>query len=211
MKSIIFILLLVCAGCSNSDLAVEMYSRGQKEFLNKNLAAAEKTFSEVIKSDDDFLNAYLMLAKIYYHTKEYDKALTNVNTVLKKNVNHTGALYWKGRILVISGRDDEEESVRILQSVLDLDSHHIPARLLLALVYEKNGKYKEALHEYITALNEEESLVSARGNLAVLYRRLGLKERALQEIERAVKISGIIGKDIKTLNLIKSEFDKWEE
>lgn len=211
MKLNILILLLVCAGCSNSDPAIEIYSRGQKEFLNKNLTAAEKTFSDVIKLDDDFLNAYLMLAKIHYHNKDYDKTLSNLKSILDKDPDHAGALYWKGRTLVISGRDDKSESINILQSVLDIDSHHIPARLLLALVYEKNGKYREALHEYITAMNEEESLINARGNLAVLYRRLGLNERASREIDKASKIAEITGRDLKSLNLIKSEFDKWEE
>ena len=71
--------------------------------------------------------------------------------------------------------------------------------------------YKEALHEYITAISEEESLIIARGNLAVLYRRLGLADRAAREIDQAVKISEITGRDIKSLKLIKSEFEKWEE
>ncbi|HNX24525.1 MAG TPA: tetratricopeptide repeat protein [Spirochaetota bacterium] len=211
MRYLIYSLFIFCAGCGNSISVMDLYTRGQQEFANKNLTAAEKTFSEVIRLDDDFLNAYLMLAKINYHNKDYDKTLGNLESILNKDPDHAGALYWKGRTLVISGKDEKDESVKILQSVLDIDSHHIPARLLLALVFEKNGNYKEALHEYITAMNEEETLISARGNLAVLYRRLGLKERASQEIDRAVKISEITGREMKSLNLIKSEFDKWEE
>jgi len=207
----IFILLVFSAGCGDSILPIDLYFRGQQEFADKNLIAAEKTFSEVIKLDDDFLNAYLMLAKIHYHNKEYDKTLDDLENILDKDQDHAGALYWKGRTLVISGKDDKSGSLKILQKVLEIDSHHIPARLLLALVYEKNEKYKEALHEYITAMSDEETLISARGNLAVLYRRLGLKERALSEIDRAVKMAEITGRDVKSLSLIKSEFEKWEE
>jgi len=206
-----YILLILSVGCGDSISAIDLYAKGQQEYMNKNLTAAENIFSQVIKHDSNFLNAYLMLAKICYYNKDYDKALSELESVLKRDPDHAGALYWKGRTLIISGKDEKDESEKILRSVLDIDSHHIPARLLLALVYEKNNKYKEALHEYITAMDEEDSLVSARGNLALLYRRLGLKERASTEIDRAVKIAEITGKDMKSLKLIKGEFEKWEE
>ncbi len=210
MKYLIFIPLLVFVSCGDSRSALDTYARAQQEYSNKNLSGAAKLFDEVVKLDADFLNAYLMLAKIHYYNKEYDKTFTRIDEILERDPDHCGGLYWKGRTLLISGKDDKNESESILRSVLEIDSHHIPARLLLALVYEKNGKYKEALREYITAMNEEESLISARGNMAVLYRRLGLKERASAEITRAVKIAEITGRDMKSLNLIKSEFEKWE-
>jgi tetratricopeptide (TPR) repeat protein len=211
LKYYLFILLLLCGGCGNSDSAMDIYARGQQEYLNKNLKEAARLFSEVISQDDDFLNAYLMLAKIHYYNKEYDNAFVQIDALLDRDPDHCGGLYWKGRTLLISGRDEKNESENILRSVLEIDSHHIPARLLLALVYEKNGKFKEALHEYIIAMSEEESLISARGNMAVLYRRLGLKERASAEITKAVKIAEITGRDMKSLNLIKSEIEKWEQ
>ena len=95
--------------------------------------------------------------------------------------------------------------------MLESDSSHIPARLLLAILYEKKGNHREAIHEYITILGEEDNLLSARGNLAILYMRLGLKERGKSEIEKAARIAEITGSGIKNINYIKSEFDKWEE
>jgi hypothetical protein len=38
-----------------------------------------------------------------------------------------------------------------------------------------------------------------------------LKDRASAEITRAVKIAEITGRDMTSLKLIKSEFEKWEE
>lgn len=203
--------MVLCVSCRNQEYARELYIKGEIQYANKNLAEAENIFNGVLKLDDGFLNAYLMLAKIYYYNKDYDKALKNLDTVLDKDPDHTGALYWKGRVLVISGKDDKDEPVKILTKVLENDSRHVPARLMLALVYEKNRKFKEALHEYITVMEMEDDLIMARGNLAVLYRRLGLKERAAQEINRAVKVAEVTGRNIKSLNLIKSELEKWEE
>jgi tetratricopeptide (TPR) repeat protein len=211
LKYHICFFILLFAGCGSSEKASVVYQAGMKEYQDKKLELAEKSFSEVIKLDKNFLNAYLMLAKIHYYNKDYERSLNDVSSILDRNPDHTGGLYWKGRVLIISGKDDSNEPVNCLKKVLENDSHHTPARMLLALVYEKNGKYKEALHEYLTALEDEENLISARGNLAVLYRRLGLKDRAVQEINRAVRIAEVTGRDSRTLNLIKSEFEKWEE
>ncbi len=211
MKKYIFLFVILCAGCADPKLAAELYSKGESQYLNKNLSEAEKLFTGVLKNDDDFLNAYLMLAKIRYYNKDYDGAVRHADSILERDSNHSGGLYWKARILVMSGKDSMEEPVKLLRILLENNSHHIPARMLLALIYEKNGKFKEALHEYITVLEEEESLINVRGNLAVLYRRMGLKERAIDEIGRAVKISAVTGREVKTLNLIKGELERWEE
>jgi len=211
LKHYIFLIVLLYTGCGNPEYAAELYNKGQIQYMDKNLAEAGRLFTETLKFDDEFLNAYLMLAKIHYYNRDYNSAVKYIDSILERDRDHAGGLYWKARILVISGKDDPDEPVRILRSVLEKDSHHIPARMLLALVYEKNRKYKEALHEYITVLEEEQDLINARGNLAVLYRRMGLKERALNEIDRAVKVATAAGREVKTLNFIKGEFEKWEE
>jgi len=198
-------------GCSAGDNIPELYTRGIKEYQEKQFEQAESTFKSVIEADDDFLNAYLMLAKIYYYKKDYNNSILVLEELIKRDRDHAGALYWKARALVMSNQEKTDESIGLLKRVLESDSSHIPARLLLAILYEKKGNHREAIHEYITILGEEDNLLSARGNLAILYMRLGLKERGKSEIEKAVRIAEITGSGIKNINYIKSEFEKWEE
>ena len=211
MRAIFLIPAILLLGCGQSVNVSDLYIRGVKEYQEKRFEDAEKSFRGVIDADDDFLNAYLMLAKIYYYNRDYSRALESVDEILERDGDHAGALYWKARCIVMSNREKTDEPVELLKRVLETDSGHIPARLLLSLLYEKQGSYKEALHEYITVLGEEENLISARGNLAILYMRLGLKERAKSEIDKALKISEITGSGVKNIKMIKSEFDKWEE
>jgi tetratricopeptide (TPR) repeat protein len=93
----------------------------------------------------------------------------------------------------------------LLAHVLELDAHHLPARSLLALLYEKNEKYREALHEYLVILAEEESIIDARANLGVLYCRLGLRDKALAEIDRAISITRARGHSDARFTLLKKE------
>lgn len=211
MKRYSFILLIGLISCSTKDNAAELYSKGVGEYQEKKFEPAEKTFLSVIEADDDFLNAYLMLSKIYYFNRNYQKSIDLLDEIIKRNPDHTGALYWKARTLIIGINDKSDEPAALLKRILETDSSHISARLLLSLVHEQKGNHREAIHEYIIVLEEENNLINARGNLAVLYMRLGLKERAKSEIEKAVKIAEITGSELKNLNYIKSGFDKWEE
>lgn len=211
MKRFYLILLLLITCCSRGEDISGLYSKGIKEYNEKQFEEAEKTFLSVIEADDDFLNAYLMLAKIHYYNREYQKSIDALDEIVERDPDHAGALYWKARTLVMADDKDVDAPVKLLKRVVETDSSHIPARLLLSLLYEKRGEYREAIHEYITILGEEENLVSARGNLAILYMRLGLTGRAKDEVAKAQKIAEVSGCGVKNINLIKSEFDKWEE
>ncbi len=199
------LLVLSCAG--DSDRALQSYMKAKELFTKKELPQAKDHFLQAIEHDDSLHNARLMLAKVHYYEKNFDAALKEVERILKKDDDHVGALYWKARIWVVrpSEKSSDTEAMTLLTRVLELDAHHLPARSLLALLYEKNGKYREALHEYLVILSEEESLIDARANLGVLYSRLGLREKALAEIDRAISISRAGGHSDARLRALKKE------
>jgi len=198
-------LALSCGG--NGDRALRSYIAGKEAFARKEFKSARERFAEAVKADASLLNARLMLAKVHYYEKNFDAALKEVEHMLKKDDDHVGALYWKARILVVrpSEKSADTEAMTLLTRVLELDGHHLPARSLLALLYEKNEKYREALHEYLVILSEEESLIDARANLGGLYSRLGLREKALAEIDRAISISRAGGHGDARLRTLKKE------
>ncbi len=211
VKVLSAVMLSIVIGCVKSNDAAGLYAEGVKAFNGKNMDKAEELFSSAISRDKKLLNAYLMIGKIRYYRNDYAGALQMINKILNNDYGHVGALYWKARILVMSDNQDIDEQIELLKKVLEYDNSHIHARLLLSLLYEKKGETGEAMHEYNTILSEEENIVIARGNLAILYMRLGMAEKAKSEIDKAVKISELTGYGIKNIKIIKSEFDKWEK
>ncbi len=209
MFLLIIAMLFSCS--SNSEKALELYIKGKKAYNKKDLNNAEKLFYESIKNDSSLHNAKLMLSKIYYYHKKYSEALHFLNSILKDNDNHIGALYWKARILLIDKKkniNNEKIAVECLQKVLEHDIHHIRARTLLALLYEKMKMYKEAIYEYRMLLNEEEALINGRANLAILYKRMGLGDKSLNEMNKAIKIADISGVRSSNLKFLKKEVGK---
>lgn len=205
----LLILLAMLTGCNSGEEALTLYQSGMKEFNSRKLAEAEKFFISALEKDSDLLNAHLMLCKIYYYNGNYKSAIGSADTILESDPDHANALYWKARSLVISG-GDTAAPVDLLVRSLEIDGHNIQARLLLGMIYEKNAKYKEALHQYLSIIEEEEGIISARGSLAMLYLRMGLKDRCARELEVAEKIAESSGKGLKRIKFIKDEAGKMQ-
>jgi tetratricopeptide (TPR) repeat protein len=95
-------------GCNKGGDVSGLYSEGSRAFQEKHFEQAEITFKSVIEADDDFLNAYLMLAKIYYYKKDYNNSILVLEELIKRDRDHAGALYWKpGSCYVRSGEKVE--------------------------------------------------------------------------------------------------------
>lgn len=215
MRNIFLIILIAlfslsCSG--NAERAFKLFLKGKEAYSKKELDKAKRYFEEASELDENLLNARLMLSKIFYFRRNFNDALKEINSIIEVEKNHVSSLFWKARVLAVMVKKTESdikksdsEAMRCLQRVLELDSHHISARNLLALFYEKNKMYKEALNEYSRALEEEESLINTRANLSILYYRMGLKDKSIQQIEMAIGIADIIQLDKKNLLLIREE------
>jgi|GEM_PF-512817 len=187
----------------------KLYLEGMKHYYSYKLDKAEASFKKSIESDSSNLNTYLMLSKIMYFRKKYDQAAAYVDEILSRDVDNINGLYWKARIYLMKDSSKNVTVEKSLNRVLEINSHHLPARLLLALIYEQNGQNRKALNHYIAALANEEYIINAHLNLATLYRRMGFKNKAMVEIEKSEKISNAIGKAKGNVKLIKREIEKW--
>ena len=197
-------LLLLCAaaltaslqcGGTGDNASLSFFNEGKKHYARKNLEKADELFRKAAAEDPGLLNAVLMRAKIRYYRKDFPGALSFLDDIISENSNHLDALFWKARVLAVGGEktgielnEREREAVKCLNAVIEANSGHVQARTLLALLHEKNRKYRESLYQYHAALREEESLVHARSNLAILYARMGLKDRAIKELKTAMAI-----------------------
>lgn len=206
------VLLFLCV-CGSRDEALILFARGREAYEKKELTRAKELFQKALESDKSLHNSRLMLSKICYYERNFRGALDYQNEILDEEPNHVGALYWKAKTLLVdperkNNKKNDSEALACLTRVLELDGHHLLARSLLALLHEKNERYREALAEYRTLLLEEETLVSARANLSILYRRLGLRERALEEICAAIAIAREADLPDSNLNHIKKEIEQ---
>jgi tetratricopeptide (TPR) repeat protein len=204
MRRLLFVLFLMLLSCGSRDEAIDLYRAGMKEFVAGRLPAAEKNFRAAADKDRNLTNARLMLSKISYYNGDFSSALSFADSILNDDPDHASALYWKARSLVMSG-ESGSTVVELLGRSLEVDGSSIQARLLLAMIYEKNSQYMEAMREYLGVIDQEESIIAARGSLAMLYLRMGLGKKFEQELDRADAVAGASGKGAEIIRAFRDE------
>ncbi len=129
----------------------------------------------------------------YFQNKEYEKALKESNTLLKKYPHDP--LILRYRALVLEKLNHPHEAIKLYQAILQAHPNDIPARLFIGLAYLRQAQYQKA--------EEELSFVIKHGSTAE-YRhwaqeqlnRLHLNERAVHKtIEKKAYLLGKIGID----------------
>lgn len=196
--------------CSATRDVEELFTQCLTHYEKHELEKASACFEKARAHGDFKVRAVLMLARVRYFENKFGEARTLLKGLIAEEPSHTGARYWLARAFAVDpaseGADEREKSaIAHLKKVLEVDPHHVRARTLLALLYEKRNMHREALFEYLAALQEEETLVTARANLSILYRSLGLNERARTELDRAIAISKAADIPAKNLAAIKEE------
>jgi tetratricopeptide (TPR) repeat protein len=106
---------------------------------------------------------------IHLSDGEWDEALEDFNLALKEQPNHRGALMGRAIVYLQTGRDAEAEAelqylITYLNANLEPDDATGVGTLAaayanLGILYDRQGRYKEALANYVAALKTDEAAV----------------------------------------------------
>ena len=127
---------------------------------------AEREFLDMMK-----LNPALgfVLSDYYAIQKNYEKAFSLLEELLKKNPDDYLALYQFGKTSVLTGQQFDRAEGYLKRYLSYEPKENEPtiaaANLLLAKIYEKTGNKTEAGKYYRIALSEDEHLKEAREGL----------------------------------------------
>ncbi len=207
------IISLCIVSCTKAREAEKLFLQCLSHYEKHELEKAASCFEQARAHNDVKTRSILMLARVHYFENKFADARALLEDIIDDEPSHTGARYWLARALALdpaekASDERDKKAIEHLKKALEIDPHHIRARSLLALLYEKHNMHREALYEYLAALEEEETLVSARANLSILYRRLGLAERARTELERAIAISKAASISSKSIIAIKDQLSE---
>jgi tetratricopeptide (TPR) repeat protein len=132
----------------------------------KNITAAEKEFSEMVKLDPAYTSA---LANFYVGQKEYDKAFALFEEELKKNPENFLTMYQIGRASATTGQRLErgEECLKkyLLYTPRQNEPSHAGANMRLAQIIERKGNKAEAKRLFEAALKLDGTLKEAQEGL----------------------------------------------
>lgn len=116
----------------------EFYSAiGDMLFEHKDLDASVIWLERALKVNPDDKTAHLKLAKLFLYIEEYNKALSEINTVLRQDVYHPEGYYLKG--MVYKSLSDTAKAISSFMTALQVQPDYRDAMIQLGIVYGMKG------------------------------------------------------------------------
>jgi tetratricopeptide (TPR) repeat protein len=142
-------------------------------------AASVSAFEHVAKLRPEYADAPTNIAIAYIQWEKYNDAVPYLEQSLSLAKDNGRALYYLALVQRNQGKVDD--AIANLQKVAAQFPRSIDAHRELGFSFYQEHKYELACAEYENAQSIEPDDLAAHYNLAILYRRLGMKAKASVE------------------------------
>jgi Flp pilus assembly protein TadD len=140
---------------------------------------AIRAFQEVVKRRPDYADGHTNVGLTYIEWEKYSDARPQLEAALKLSPDNARALYYLALVERRTGHCDEE--IADLEKVVQQYPKSRDARRELGISYYQQHKTAEAREQFEALQVIDPDDLAAHYNLAVIYRRLGLKEEAADQ------------------------------
>jgi lipoprotein NlpI len=142
-------------------------------------ADAVRSFEEVATLRPDYADAYINIALAEIQWEKYDSAWMNIQKALALDSNRARALYYAALLERRAGHPEAE--LADLKEVVRQYPQSRDARRELGIAYYQQHDTEQAISQFETLQTIDPDDLSAHFNLAILYRRKGMKEEAAKQ------------------------------
>jgi tetratricopeptide (TPR) repeat protein len=140
---------------------------------------AEAAFRHVVQLRPDYVDGYINLALNDIQWEKYAEARPYLDKALALKADNARALYYLGVVERRSGNGEAE--MADFKKVVEQYPMSIDARRELGISYYQNHLYDDARAQFEALQAIEPDDLAAHYNLAVLYRRMGMKQKAAEQ------------------------------
>src|ERR1700733_4362440 len=146
------------------------------QFQNAESVAA---FTEVIKLLFDYADAYTNVGLTEIVWEKYESARTAIRKALTLDPNSARALYYDGLLQRRAGNTQQE--IADFRKVVEMFPQSRDARRELGITYYQQKDEHAALEQFEALQKIDPDDLTAHYNLSILYRRMGMKEKAADQ------------------------------
>ncbi|KKK85851.1 hypothetical protein LCGC14_2769120, partial [marine sediment metagenome] len=138
--------------------------------LNK-VTEAESSFRSAISINENNFDAWFNLGKLLLNLKRFSRAETTFKKILELNKDNVQALIGLGGISANLGKYDEAQEFfkKALQLSETSSENEFEAKYGLALIFERDKSYEEALDMYNSIIDMNPKHVDAWNRIGIIY------------------------------------------
>ena len=142
-------------------------------------AEAVAAFTEVIKLRYDYADGYTNIGLAEISWEKYDSARTAIRRALTLDPNSARALYYDGLLQRRGGNTEQE--IADFRRVVEMFPQSRDARRELGITYYQQKDEHNALEQFEALQRIDPDDLVAHYNLSILYRRMGMPDKAAEQ------------------------------
>lgn len=137
-------------------------------------------FGEVVKLRPDYADGYTNIGLTNISWEKFGSARSALNTALKLSPNNARATFYYALVERRDGHVDAE--IADLKKVVEQFPQSRDARRELGVTYYQQDMVHEAMEQFQALQAIDPDDLAAHYNLSLLYRRMGMKDKAKEEL-----------------------------
>lgn len=142
-------------------------------------AESVAAFTEVIKLRHDYADGYTNVGLTEIVWEKYDSARTAIRKALVLEPDNARALYYDGLLQRRAGNTQQE--IADFRKVVEKFPDSRDARRELGITYYQQNDEHNALEQFLALQKIDPDDLTAHYNLSILYRRMGMADKAADE------------------------------
>ena len=182
----------------------EWIEKAHDHFLSGQTRESVRFLKQALEHDPTNPDLGILLAEVYFHDKEYGKALRCLSHVLATKPDHFEATFLAG---LIEQRKGEIQNAQLrFERAVGLKKDSSAAHATLGSLFANTGKRKQAFKHLSLALKLKPS-ASVHYMLGALFYNSGQHKRAIQHLKQATELDPQYGEAFYQLGLLCLEMN----
>jgi protein O-GlcNAc transferase len=149
----------------------------------KDYETALKEYQEALRLNPSAPGLHYAIGQANWRMKRFDDAIPELERELALNPYHPSANYVLGHIYIRLGRQHAEKAARYLERAVETKPDFVEARKQWGKALSLLGENERAARELELVAKQEPEDGSVHYLLAVIYKRMGLQDKAQEELQ----------------------------
>ncbi len=172
---------------AKSNKAYQWFAKGL-DFQNKNKPAlAIPAYTEAIKLDSTYTDAYINRGNSYRETGSYDKAILDYNKAIK--LQPDCALAYNNRGYAYDCKHETDKAIADYNKAIELDPNLPYTYNNRGITYSMQGEYEKSIVDYNRAIELSPDYVEAYYNRGIAYAGKGDHDSAIADYGKTIEIN----------------------
>jgi len=180
----------------------DFFNSGYAYYEKKDYDHAIEDYTQAIRIDPNYADAYIKRSLAYYEKKDYDRAIEDCTQVIRINPNYAYAFLIRG--FAYREKNDYDRAIEDCTQAIKIDPNYVHAYRKRGYVYFEKKDYDHAIEDYTQAIRinpNDDVTFFKRGNA---YREKEDYDRAIEDYTQAIKINPNYADAYKNRSLVYS-------